>query len=192
MLRSHFCENWFSVTDEVVDTTLSCNISKTSASVSSGFPNTRKLMKARGRRPSAFIVFECLETPMKHEARVFEIASQSWIIKYTKNNKKFSLILASYAEYKLHLLLLFFSNYWPLLSNILAVSQGPSYLNETRIHPLISIRSFFRDMALSRFRQAKTTEEEMNILFKTRYSSPLNTKINSRMEYSKDGKGSLW
>ena len=54
-----------------------CNISKTSASVSSGFPNTRKLMKARGRRPSAFIVFECLETPMKHEARVFEIASQT-------------------------------------------------------------------------------------------------------------------
>ena len=34
-------------------------------------------MKARGRRPSAFIVFECLETPMKHEARVFEMASQS-------------------------------------------------------------------------------------------------------------------
>ena len=32
-------------------------------------------MKARGRRPSAFIVFECLETPMKHEARVFEITS---------------------------------------------------------------------------------------------------------------------
>ena len=39
-----------------------CNISKTSASDSSGFPNTRKQMKARGRRPSAFIVFECLET----------------------------------------------------------------------------------------------------------------------------------
>ena len=56
------------------------NISKMSASVSSGFPNTRKLMKARGRRPSAFIVFECLETPMKHEARVFEIASQTCIM----------------------------------------------------------------------------------------------------------------
>ena len=42
-----------------------------------GFPNTRKLMKARGRRPRAFIVFKCLETPVKHEARVFEIASQS-------------------------------------------------------------------------------------------------------------------
>ena len=51
------------------------DISKTSASVSSGFPNTRKLMRARGRRPNAFIVFECLETPMKHEARFFEITS---------------------------------------------------------------------------------------------------------------------
>ena len=60
------------------------NISKTSVSVSSEFPNTRKLMKVRGRRPSAFIVFECLETPMKHEAQVFEIASQSCI----KNNEK--------------------------------------------------------------------------------------------------------
>ena len=50
---------------------------ETSASVSSGFPNTRKQMKARGRRPSAFLVFECFEAPMKHEARVFEIASQS-------------------------------------------------------------------------------------------------------------------
>jgi len=41
------------------------------------FSNTRKLTKARGRseRPSAFIVFECLETPMKHEQRVFEITS---------------------------------------------------------------------------------------------------------------------
>ena len=38
------------------------NISKTSASVLPGFH---------------FIVFECLETPVKHEARVFEMASQS-------------------------------------------------------------------------------------------------------------------
>ena len=66
-----------------------CAISKTSASVSSGFSNTRKLMKARGRRLSAFIVFECLETLMKHDARVFEIASQSRLknkrkLKYTR------------------------------------------------------------------------------------------------------------
>ena len=48
-------------------------------------------MKARGLRPSAFIVFECLETPMKHEARVFEMASQSapnCKQKKTKENKK--------------------------------------------------------------------------------------------------------
>ena len=98
-----------------------CNISKTSASVSSGFPNTKKLMKARGRRPRAFIVFEYLETPMKHEA---QIACQSCIINQ-EQWKKFSLILASYAEYKLLLFILFFSNYWLLLSNILAVSQAP-------------------------------------------------------------------
>ena len=52
------------------------NISKTSASVSSGVPNIEKVMKARGRRPSAFIVSRCLEPLMKHEARVFDMASQ--------------------------------------------------------------------------------------------------------------------
>ena len=36
-----------------------CTISKTRASVSSGYPNTEKQMKARGRRPSAFIVTSC-------------------------------------------------------------------------------------------------------------------------------------
>ena len=56
--------------------------------VSSGYPNTRKQVKARGRRPSAFIVFECLGTPMKHEARVFEIASQSKLkLRSSKRNK---------------------------------------------------------------------------------------------------------
>ena len=50
---------------------------KNKCGVSSGFPNTRKLMKVRSRKPSAFIVFDCLETPMKPDARVFEIASQS-------------------------------------------------------------------------------------------------------------------
>ena len=33
-------------------------------------------MKARRRRPSAFIVFECLEILMKHKARVYGMASQ--------------------------------------------------------------------------------------------------------------------
>ena len=45
-------------------------------------------MKARGRRPSAFIVFECLETPMKHDARVFEMASQSAPYCKQKNKRK--------------------------------------------------------------------------------------------------------
>ena len=45
--------------------------------VSSGVPNTEKQMKARGRRPSAFIVSSCLEPLMKHEARVFGIASET-------------------------------------------------------------------------------------------------------------------
>ena len=31
-------------------------------------------MKARGRRPSAFIVSRCLETPVKDDARVFDVA----------------------------------------------------------------------------------------------------------------------
>ena len=35
------------------------NISKTSARISSEVPNTEKLMKARGRRPSSFIVLRC-------------------------------------------------------------------------------------------------------------------------------------
>ena len=53
------------------------NISTTSARVLSGVPNTEKQMKARGRRPSAFIVSRCLERLMKPEARVFEMASQT-------------------------------------------------------------------------------------------------------------------
>ena len=53
------------------------NMSKTSASVSWGVPDTEKQMKAWGRRPIAFIVSRCLEPLMKHEARVFDMASQT-------------------------------------------------------------------------------------------------------------------
>ena len=41
-------------------------------------------MKARGGRPSAFIVVECLGTLMKHDARVFEIALQLRLRNKTK------------------------------------------------------------------------------------------------------------
>ena len=37
-------------------------------------------MKERDGRPSAFIVFECLETLMKHEARVYRMASPKSLI----------------------------------------------------------------------------------------------------------------
>ena len=45
-------------------------IEKMSASASSGYPDTKKQMKAQ--RPCAFIVSKCLDTPMKHKARVFD------------------------------------------------------------------------------------------------------------------------
>ena len=45
--------------------------------VKSGVPDTEKQMKARGRRPSAFIVSRCLEPLMKHEARVFDMTPQT-------------------------------------------------------------------------------------------------------------------
>ena len=34
-------------------------------------------MKARGHRPRAFIVLRCLETPVKHDTRVFDVASKT-------------------------------------------------------------------------------------------------------------------
>ena len=45
------------------DVAIWSNMSKTSASVSSGVPNTEKLMKARGRRPRCFYCFEVFGTP---------------------------------------------------------------------------------------------------------------------------------
>ena len=34
-------------------------------------------MKARGRRSGAFIVSRCLETPVKHDAQIFDMASKT-------------------------------------------------------------------------------------------------------------------
>ena len=67
-------------TDNIPKPGRSCswsNKSKTSASVWPGYPDTEKQMKARGRRPIAFIVSRCLETPVKHDARVFDMASKT-------------------------------------------------------------------------------------------------------------------
>ena len=43
--------------------------------VLSGYSNSEKQMKARSRRLSAFIVSRCLDTPIRHQARVLEITS---------------------------------------------------------------------------------------------------------------------
>ena len=44
---------------------------KIMSSASSGYPDTEKQLKVRGRGPGAFIALSCLDTSMKHEARVF-------------------------------------------------------------------------------------------------------------------------
>ena len=78
--------------------------------------------------------------------------------------KKFSLILASYAEYKLLFLVLFFSNYWPLLLNILAVSQVPEdrhCLKRNKYTSLDLNRSFLIRYGVVTFPEAKTAEEEV-------------------------------
>ena len=50
----------------------SSNISKTSATVSSGVPDTEKVIKARGRRPSALIYcFEVFGTPDETQSTSF-------------------------------------------------------------------------------------------------------------------------
>ena len=50
-------------------------------------------------------VFECLETPMKHKAQVFEIASQTCIMNQ-EQWKDVSLVWEHNAEYKLFLMFL--------------------------------------------------------------------------------------
>lgn len=57
------------------------------------FPNTRKLSKARGCRPSALIVFDCLETLMKLNAQVLRRATQSHL-----RNKKNTEILTNFSH----------------------------------------------------------------------------------------------
>ena len=56
----------------------SCNISKPSVRFGAGCPDTEKQVKVRGRRPSAFTVSRCLEIPLKHDARVFDLASKNF------------------------------------------------------------------------------------------------------------------
>ena len=72
-------------------------ISKTRASVSLGYPNTEKQMKAQGRRPSAFIVSRCLDTPMRHEARVLEMTSHDH--SQTNHKQRLPIIIVCYLTF---------------------------------------------------------------------------------------------
>ena len=57
------------------------NISYTKLSASSGFQTRENWCQhAAAGRQSAFIVFKCLGTPMKHEGRVYEMAFQKGLI----------------------------------------------------------------------------------------------------------------
>ena len=106
--------------------------------------------------------------------------------------KKFSLILASYEEYKLLFWVLFFSNYWPLLSNI-SKSQVPEdrHCLKRNTHTSFDLSSFILNeiWRCHGFGKPKQPKERL-IWFKTGYPCPLNTKINGLIGYSKSGKGS--
>ena len=64
------------------DVLLKCsrNISTTNPSISSEFPKTEKMVKARRRRRSAYIVSRCLEPLIKYEARGVDITPQNNIL----------------------------------------------------------------------------------------------------------------
>ena len=73
--------------------------------------------------------------------------------------KKILTDFASYAEYKFLFLPLFFSNYWPLLSSILAVSQVPEDRHCFKRNTYTSL-----ELILHEIWQAKTAEEEVNLV----------------------------
>ena len=155
----------------------------------------RKLMKARDRTQSAFIVFECLETAIKHEARVFEIASQSCIINQEQGQNS-QWFWHRTRNINLLFLLFFFSNHSPLLWNILGVSHVLEdnlclKRNTYTSFDLTSIilNEIWRCLVVGKPKQPK----KRLIWFKTGYPCPLRTKkSNGLMEYSKSGKGGVW
>ena len=68
-------------------------------SVSSQFPNTRKLMKARARRPSAFIVFKCWNRWNTKHSFLKLLLNRASLTKNneTKKNQKMFLLLISFS-----------------------------------------------------------------------------------------------
>ena len=81
----------------------------------------------------------------------------------TKNNET---NLTDFGIVRAMQITLFFSNYWPLLSNILAVSQvlEDRHCLKRNKYTSLHLNSSVILMALSRFLQAKTAEEENNLV----------------------------
>ena len=138
--------------------------------------------------------FQTRENCWKHEAvgrRVFANPDETRSTSLTKNNEKI-LTVFGIVEYKLLFWVLFFSNYWLLLSNINSVTSPwrPSLFKAEQIYIFWSqwfiLNKIWRCHGFGKPKQPK----ERLIWFKTGHPCPLNTKINGLMEYSKSGKGS--
>ena len=98
--------------------------------------------------------------------------------------KKFSLILASYAEYKLLFVVSFFSNYWLLLSNMLAVSQVPEdcHCLKRNTYTSLDLNSVILNEIWHCHVLGKPKQPKKRLIwFKPRYPSPL--KIQKQMGF---------
>ena len=103
-------------------------------------------MKARGRRPSAFIVSRCLETPVKHDARVFDIASKTIHSSLVIRGYCFSALIS-------HEIMYFKNN--QNVGNLLLFVVS---------HVVVKMAESFAANTVSRFRSPKTGEEESKLL----------------------------
>ena len=103
-------------------------------------------MKARGRRPSAFIFSRCLETPVKHDARVFDIASKTIHTSLVIRGYCFSALIS-------HEIMYFKNN--QNVGNLLLFVVS---------HVVVKMAESFATNTVSRFRSPKTGEEESKLL----------------------------
>ena len=103
-------------------------------------------MKARGRRPSAFIVSRCLETPVKHDARILDLASKTIHTSLVIRGYCFSTLIS-------HEILYINNNQNVGILLLFAVS-----------HVVMKIAESFAANTESRFRFPKTGEEESKLL----------------------------
>ena len=103
-------------------------------------------MKARGRRPNAFIVSRCLEIPVKHNARVFDMASKTIHTSLVIRGYCFSAQIS-------HENMCFKNN--QNVGNLLLFVVS---------HVVVKMAESFAANTVSRFRFLKTGEEESKLL----------------------------